>query len=384
MTVIRLFKYRMIPNRKNEQKLNHHEEMCCDLHNLALEQRKMYQNHIKANDQEKQLVFLKKEFPEYQSVNAKVLQNVIERLDQSFQNFFRRLKLYRQQKLADKPGYPRFKKRYGSFQFSKDFRLNGKYLKLYKIGTVKLHLSRPIPEGAKIKNCAVKKLRGHWYAFLCVEYEEQPLPTSGLKVGIDVGINKFAAFSDGVFIENPRFFETSQKKLRRAQRRATLHKIRGSNRQKKSYKLVSKIGQHIANQRKDFQHKKSREVINKYGVIAVEDLNINGMIRSNLVKQIQDVGWATFIFFLLYKAESAGRVFGKVDAMYTSQCCFKCKHTCEENRKGEVFLCVSCGHRDHADLNAAKNILHKFQQQLGWTSLSSANIVGLDTCSLKT
>jgi putative transposase len=115
-------------------------------------------------------------------------------------------------------------------------------------------------------------------------------------------------------------------------------------------------------------------VIQKYDAIAVEDLNVSGMSKGNLAKHVLDVSWAEWFRQLSYKAEWAGRMFVAVDPKYTSQTCAKCDHVSKDNRKTqELFLCVSCGHTDHADRNGAVNILARAE-------LSDANVSGVTLC----
>ena len=354
--MLKTFKYKLEPNRKQKALLNSTLDVCRELYNMGLEQRRM--QRVGQFEQMRQVTALKKEFPEYQTVHAHVLQNVIKKLNRSFENFFRRCKE------GGKVGFPRFKgrDRYDSFQFNNTgFSLSGRYLQLSKIGNVKVRLSRDLPEGAVIKTCTVKRSVSGWFCTLTFEYEPTPLPATDLAVGVDVGVTTFATFSDGTEIQNPRFYECGQRELRVAQRRVARRK-KGSHRRRKAVVLLQKVHQQIVNRRADFLHKHSTAVIKKYGTIVVEALNVSGMSKGTLAKQILDCSWSEWFRQLSYKAEWAGRNFIAVDPKYTSQTCPSCEHISPENRKTQSqFLCVKCGYSDNADHNAAVNILARME-----------------------
>ena len=360
--LIKAYKYKLEPNQKQKQLLLQQLDLCRGLYNMCLEQ-KQYQR-IGQFEQMRQLTELKQVFPEYKNCHAHMLQNVIKRLDKSFQNFFRRLKE------GTKPGYPRFKgkDRFDSLTFSDGCKLEGRKLSVSKIGNIKVRLSRELPDGAIVKTCSIKRSVNGWFAVLIFEYENIPLPKSKKKIGIDVGVTQFATFSDGTVIPNPRFYQSAQPALRVAQRRVARRK-KGSHRRRKAIVLLRKLHEHISNQRADFLHKHSTAVVRKYGTIVVEALNVAGMSKGNLSKQILDCSWSEFFRQLTYKAAEAGREFVAVDPRYTSQKCAICGHTSRENRKTQAdFVCVSCGHADNADHNGAVNILS------AWNKPSFANV----------
>jgi putative transposase len=261
-------------------------------------------------------------------------------------------------------GFPRFKgqNRYNSFCYPQSgFALNGKHLSLSKIGNVKVRLSRELPADAVVKTCTIKRSVNGWFATLVFEYQPVPLPFSNLAVGIDVGITTFATFSDGTVIQNPRIYQNAQAELRRAQRRVARRK-KGSNRRRKAVVLLQKVHQRVVNRRSDFLHKHSTTVIQKYGAIVVEALNVSGMSKGNLAKQILDCSWSEWFRQLTYKAVEAGRNLVAVDPKYTSQTCPECGFVSRENRKTQAdFCCISCGHSDNADHNGAVNILARIE-----------------------
>ena len=155
--------------------------------------------------------------------------------------------------------------------------------------------------------------------------------------------------SNGTEIANPRYFQKIQKRLRRAQRRVSRRK-KFSNRWKKAVRIVAKVHRTAFNQRNDFQHKLSRKIVNEYGIIVVEDLNVKGLSRSMLSKSVHDAGWAAFFSKLSYKAESAGRRLLPVHARGTSQRC-PCGEPNLKRLADRKHVCRSCGlltTRDHA------------------------------------
>ena len=138
-------------------------------------------------------------------------------------------------------------------------------------------------------------------------------------MGIDVGLNSFAVLSDGTDIENPRWYRAGQAKLRVAQRRVARRKNKRSNRRRKAVLLLQRAHARTINQRSDFHHKLSRNIVNKFGLIAVEDLNVRGLASGMLAKSVHDAGWSQFLNYLTYKAANAGRELVKVDPRGTSR-----------------------------------------------------------------
>jgi putative transposase len=344
--MLKVFKYKLQPNRKQSLALQHTLDICRDVFNLSLEQRKMQRTHAFA--QMRELTQLKQEFPEYKEVHVHVLQNVIKKLQRSFENMWER-----------GAGFPRFKPfhRYNSFQFNNTgFQLAGRYLQLSKIGNVKLRLSREIPEGSVIKTLSIKKSVSGWYACLAVDVPTQPLPQSKSAVGIDLGIENFAALSDGTMIQNPRFYEQGQAELRVAQRRVARRK-KGSIRRRKAVVLLKKVHEHIQNKRLDWTHKVTTDLVNRFGTIVLENLNIKGLAQGILAKQVHDCGWSQFITLLKYKAESAGRRVVEVDVRYTSQECPACGTRKKKLLSERTHECSECGLVLHRDTAAAQVIL---------------------------
>ncbi|MBD0370292.1 MAG: IS200/IS605 family element transposase accessory protein TnpB [Pyrinomonadaceae bacterium] len=344
------YKYRLYPTRSQVALLESQLSEACRLYNAALQERRdawrLERKSITCFDQTYQLKDIRAA-GDTDIQGYDVAQEVLQRVDKAFKGFFRRVKR------GERAGFPRFKSlsRYDSFTFTHYGRgcrlLDNNKLRLQGIGQVKLKLHRSI-EG-KIKTLTVRRDAGKWYACFVVECEENPLPLSSKTIGLDVGISAFATLSDGTEIANPRYFEQSQAKLRKAQRKVSRRK-KGSNRRRKAIQLLQRIHAHIRNQRADFHHKVSHALVNQYGLIAIENLNVKGLAKSHLAKQVNDAGWSAFINKLAEKAEEAARVLIKVDPRGTSQRCV-CGADVPKTLAQRWHECQSCGlsvSRDHA------------------------------------
>ena len=262
-------------------------------------------------------------------------------------------------KRGQKPGFPRFKsvRRYDSITFPShgdgNKLLPSGHLSVQGIGNIKVKLHRPL--SGKIKTVSVKRACEHWYVCFSSETSLQPLPETEAAVGVDVGLSSFATLSDGTEIENPRLYRQAQKKLRRAQRRVARRK-KGSQRRRTAVVLLGKIHQHIFNQRNDHQHKLARMLVNQFGKIFVEDLNVKGLSSGMLAKAVHDASWASFIAKLNYKAEEAGRQLVKVDARGTSQRC-PCGARVPKKLSDREHVCTKCGLLSTRDHVSAMEIL---------------------------
>jgi len=349
-TMLKTFRYRLVPNKTQRDKLQRTLDSCRFLYNCALEQRRS--QRIGIYEQKRQLTEVRHSFNEYKDIHVHVLQNTLFKLDRAFQAFFRRCRN------GEKPGFPRFKNenRFDSFAFNNTgFKLQGKILPICKIGNVKVRLSRPLPKDSTIKALTVKRVCGAWYACLAVEYTPTPLPASDKAVGIDLGLESFAALSNGERIGNPRFLEKNARELRRAQRRVA-RRQKGSHRRRKAVLRLQKVHERIRNRRLDWLHKRSTELIRKYGLIVAEELHIRGLAQGVLAKQVLDAGWATFLRMVSYKAAEAGRRFEKVEPKYTSQTCPACGAVKKKKLSERMHRC-DCGYQIHRDIAAAQVIL---------------------------
>ncbi len=299
-------------------------------------------------------------FPYANQVFSQTAQSVIEQVDHAFRAFFRRATA------GEKPGYPRFKGHgsYNSFlfkQFGMGARLDGRRLKLYGVGRVRVRWHRPL-EGT-VKTVRIQHRAGQWYAcFVCETPEPHPLPKTGQAVGIDVGISALLTTSEGTKVAHPAFYRAGQRRLRRLQRRLARAK-RGSHNRRKALLRVQRQQEHVANQRKDFLHKLSTDLVRNFDRIALEDLRVRNMVRNHhLSKSILDSGWSAFRQYLTYKAESAGREVAFVDPAYTSRCCSECGAVFQDFDLSTRRVICACGLSLDRDHNAALNILRR----AGW------------------
>jgi putative transposase len=334
---------------------------CRYLYNLCLEHRKLAYEELGMTltkiDQLMLLPLLKKERPSLCTIYSQVLQDVVIRLDKAFQAFFRRCAA------GEEPGFPRFQgvSRYGSFTYPQTgFSIVGNELRLSKIGSFPFKAHRPI-EG-KIKTCTITRdATGNWYVCLSCEVLSKPLSINEKAVGIDMGLENWAYFSDGKVVENPRFFKRDEKALAKAQRKLDpLEK--GSLQRTKQRNVVAKIHKRIRNRRSNFCHQVSRAIVNEYQYICVEELEVQKMVEGSplghrMARSIADASWDQFCRFLSYKAEDAGRKIGFVNPAYTSQDCNKCGFREKKKLSQRTHVCAKCGYTAPRDLNAAENIL---------------------------
>jgi putative transposase len=312
---------------------------------------------------------LKEDHPWLKQADSQVLQQALKDLDKAYENFFRMVKEGALPKPGKKPrkdgmpkGYPTFWKKHDnqSIRYPQRFKLDGNSIYLPKVGWVKIVLHRPI-EG-KMKNCTVSKTKTGKY-FISIQCEVEPIAPEQKpsKVGIDLGLTTFATFSTGEKIEKPKHFHASERRLKIRQRRVS-RKVKGGNSRGKARLVLAAIHEKSTNQRKDFHHKLSRTIVDNFGVIAFENLNIGGMMKNHsLAKAIADAGWNQFVNFVEYKASWDGRAVLKVDRCFpSSKLCSDCG---EKNQSLTLnirqWVCTECGVIHHRDENAAINILNE-------------------------
>jgi putative transposase len=358
--ILKTYKYRLYPTPSQSRKLDQTVETCRRWHNTCLEERKtIWETEKRSVGKYEQLAKVKeyrKENPSAGQVHSHILQVVVVDLDKSFQAFFRRLEA------GEAPGYPRFKgsNRFDSFGLKEKgngFKIDGRRLKISGIGRVRVRWHRPI-EG-KIKTVRIRRQAGKWSACFACEVSEQDLPATGKAVGVDVGIHHLLATSENEVVENPRWYQVVQRKLRVVQRRVARRKMGGSNRRKAVLDL-QRQQLHIANRRKDYLEKLSHHLIVNYDVIALEDLQIQGMVRNHhLSKSILDAGWGYLKKRLVSKAVDAGREVIFVNPAYTSKSCSSCGAGFENLTLADRWVDCSCGLSLDRDVNAACNILKR-------------------------
>jgi len=237
-------------------------------------------------------------------------------------------------------------------------------LTLSKIGAICTVQHRPL-EGTP-KTCTVRRTAtGKWYVTIACEVDAQPLPDTGERLGIDVGLTSFATLSTGEQTSCPKFLRTDEKDLKRTQRKLSAA-AKGTSERAKRRQIVARVHERIVHRRTNFAHQQSRRLVNRCAVIVVEDLAVNQMVHNHcLAKSIQDAAWSQFTSHLAYKAAYAGRQYVAVNPAYTSQTCSQCGHRQKLTLAQRTFACPCCGLTLDRDHNAARNILTLGLQRLG-------------------
>lgn len=359
------YKYRIYPNKKQQELIQKTFGCTRFVYNYYLNKRKeMYENDktiFTYNMCSKDLTNLKKEFEWLKEPDKYSLQKALKDLDMAYQKFFK-----------EHSGYPKFKSkknRYKSYRTSYTKTSAGgnimfidKHIKLPKLGLVKVR-DKQIPQGRILNATISQEPNGHYYCSLCctdVEFEQYP--KTNKNVGIDLGICDFVILSDGIKIENPHFYEQSEKKLAKLQRELSRKTI-DSARWGKARLKVAKLQKHIANQRNDFLQKLTTIIVSNYDVIAIEDLNVKEMKETDSKirnKRVGDVSWSEFRRMLTYKSQWYGKELSVIDRCYpSSQICHVCGH--RDGKKSEDirnWICPHCHSELDRDINAAINILN--------------------------
>jgi putative transposase len=354
--MFKAFKYELIPTLTQKSQLNSAFGSCRVVYNLALETKNTaYQKGVNLTcfDLMRQLPELKNEFPWLKETPSQSLQQVISNLDNAFLNFFK-----------GRSSFPKFKKKstHQSFRIPVAIKVNFETwtVKLPKIGNVKFHNSRSF-EG-EIKQATVSKTStGRYFISILVDTKQSISSKSEIKesttIGIDLGIKHFAILSNGVKIDNNKFLINSLKKLR-VEQRSLSRKKKGSKRREQQKLKVARLHERVANQRKDFLHKLSTQIINEYDSVAIENLNVSGMIKNTkLSKHIADVSWGTFESFLKYKAEWYGKNILQIGRFEPSSKMCSCGKVNNDLKLSQrEWVCKHCNTTHDRDILAANNI----------------------------
>jgi len=328
---------RFVYNRMLADKIKHYEE--------TKENLKCYPSQYKT------------EFEWLKEVDSLALANTQINLQTAYNNFFRDKKI----------GFPKFKakhksrKSYTTNCVNENIRLENKYIKLPKLGLVKIKQHRQIPDAYKLKSATISQSpSGKYYVSILFEYENQVheiIPKTFL--GLDFSMHDLFVTSDGEICNYPRYYRQGEKKLAREQRKLSLMEKGSKNRNKQRLK-VAKLYEYISNQRKDYLHKESRKIVNKYDCVCIEDLNMQGMSQClNFGKSVSDNGWGMFTTFLAYKLTEQGKKLIKVGKFFpSSQTCNVCGSINQITKDLSVreWTCPNCNTHHNRDINAAINI----------------------------
>lgn len=378
------FKYRLYPTKAQATELHQQLETLRRVYNAALVERKdaweLWGQNTTLGQQVKRFQVLRhlseeSDGPKWLArVAAVPVRDTLKQLDIAYKNFFRRLKN------GEKPGAVRFKAkgRFTSIPFDNynsglalvdakgkavlgdmadDSPTNCK-LKVFGVGKIKIRLHRPVK--GKIKTARVIYDANRWFVVLTCEVPEIEVSESvNPPVGVDVGLEHFLTTSDGEHVPNPKYLNRELKTLRRAQRVVSRRKKR-SNRRKKAIRRVSELHYKVRNQRREHAYRVSNDLTGKYGVVCVESLNVQGMMRNDkLARHIADAGWSGFVNVLKHTAKKAGVRVVEVDPKGTSQTCPRCDGQVKKDLSVRVHDCPHCGYRAHRDHASAQVILRR-------------------------
>jgi len=365
-------KFRLYPTTNQSSQLNQHIGSCRFVYNWALDQKvKTYAQtgkSISRFDLNKLIPTLKKENPWLGEVNSQSLQGMTKQVESAFTRFFR-----------EKKGFPKFKSKKNPIQsfpipqhYSLDFENNT--VKLPKIGEIKAALHRKFEGELKTATVSRSCTGKYFISILFDNGEDLPVKqtfSESTTVGVDVGIKDFAVLSNGEKIKNPKYLKNSLQRLKVLQKRVS-NKVKGSKNREKAKQRLAVLHERITNQRNDFQHKLSFKLVSENQAIAVETLNVKGMIKNHhLAQVIGDSAWSSFVTKLEYKAEWFGKTILRIGRFErSSKTCSVCGyHNSNLTLKDREWICPDCKTNHDRDINAAINI-KKF-------SLIDQNLIGI-------
>jgi len=353
--------YRVLPRKAQHRALEAILEAQRQLYNAALEERMgafrnagLTRTYV---DQCKALTEWRRSDPEAQQLPVSLQRWTLKQIDEAYRGFFRRVQS------GAKPGFPRFrgKGRFASFGFREFSGIGfekGRLRFKGMPGGLRVHLHRPLPQGAAIRSCVFRRDVKGWKVGFAVEVTGASPRLGSRAVGIDLGISTYAALSDGGFIPPLKAARRAEKRLRKANR-ALARKVRGSAGRRKARLALARCHAKTARARLDHLHQAAARLVRDYDVIAVEKLNVKGLARGALAKDVHDASWAKFISTLRYKAEYAGARLLEVNPYNTSQDCSGCGVKVPKVLGERLHRCAHCGLAIDRDLNAARNILHR-------------------------
>jgi putative transposase len=369
------YRYRIYPDTTQQEILSEWMETCRIAYNYALREIKdwcnsrkclvdrcsLTQEYIIPADtpfpsevsQLNALPKAKKVFPRLGEVPSQVLQQVIKQLHKAWENFQKR-----------KFGFPRFKK-YGQiksllFPQFKESPLTGNSILLPKIGSYPINLHRPIPEGFAVKQVRILKKADIWYASINIQCDVS-VPDAmphGHPIGVDVGLEKFLATSDGALVKPPKFFKQMQSKLKLLQRRLSRKQKRSKNYEKQRIK-VARMHHTIDNTRKDFHFKQAHALCESADMIFMEDLDFTVMAKGFLGKHMLDGGFGQFRSITKYVCWKLGKFFGEVNSRGTSQECPECGAAVKKGLAVRVHQCPECGYTTDRDVASGQVIRNR-------------------------
>jgi putative transposase len=373
-TVRKTFKEKLRPTPAQERRLEEVLGRCRTLYNVTLEERitawQRRRVSLARYHQEAELKAIRAAFPEYAAIHSHVLQDVLARLDRTYQAFFRQVQR------GEPTGFPRYKgwSRCRSFTFKEygnGTRLDNGYLVLAKFGRIAVHWSRPT-EGTPKTTTVSREVDGWYVTISCADVPAHLLPESGQHTGIDLGLESFATLADGTRISTPGYYRRAERHLAKCQRRVA-KRVKSSHRRRKAVCVLAKAHQTVQRQRQDFHHKVALALVRQYDTIYHEDLRVASLVKNHhLARSIADAGWRGFLTILAFKAASAGKHVVAVNPAFTSQSSSGGGDVVAKGLSVRWHCCPACGTSLHRDQNAAKNIQWRGQRLRGVPALAGA------------
>ena len=385
-----IHRYRIYPDATQEQTFMEWMEICrgafnyalreikdwcdsrkCLIDRCSLEKEYILPTNLKFPGEIAQLNNLpraKKEFPRLSGVPSQVLQQAVKQLHVGWKFFQER-----------GFGFPRFKK-YGQFksllfpQF-KENPVSNLHISLPKIGAIPINLHRPIPSGFVVKQVRILRKADIWYASISLQCNvtvPDPMP-HGHPIGVDIGLEKFLATSDGVLVKPSKFFKALQGELKLLQRRLSRKQKRSNNYEKARIK-VARLHHQIDNTRKDFHYKQAHALCDAGEMVFMEDLDYRTSAKGMFGKHMLDAAFGQFRAIVKYVCWKRGSFFGEVDARGTSQECPECGGEVKKDLSIRIHRCPHCGYTTHRDVAAGQNIRNR-----GIALVSTAGLAGKET-----
>lgn len=366
--MLKAYKYRIYPNKQQEEQIQKTFGCCRFVYNNTLayrkeryETQKKSMNKIACNNYVNQV--LKKAYKWLKEVDKFALTNAVYNMDSAYQKFFK-----------EHSGYPKFKSKKNNHKsYTTNFTngnieidFNKNKIKLPKLKWIKAKVHREFD--GKIKSATISQVpSGKYFASILVETAYTPMESTGNVIGVDLGIKDLLTTSDGEKFDNQKLTKKYEKKLAKEQRKLS-HKVKGSNNWNKQRIKVAKIHEKISNTRNDYLHKISHQLVSENQVIVTEDLAVSNMVKNHtLAKSIQDCGWYELTRQLQYKSDWNNRQYVKIGRFTkSSQPCHVCGYinTNTKNLAVRKWTCPQCGTVHDRDINAAINILNEGLQLL--------------------
>lgn len=351
----KVFKYRIYPNRSQKELLSKTFGCVRVIWNANVESFNSYDKDSNPNPKIINKSDLIVDKPWLSEVSAAALQQKVRDFREATKQFFSKTR-------KKKINRPCFKKKSDNQSYrlpNQKFSIKGNRIRLEKIGLVKMVIDRKIPEGSKILSCTISmNCCNQYFVSIAVDTVIQPKSRTGKSVGVDLGLKSFATLSDGMVIDNIRFFRDKQSEIAKIQRHLS-RKTKGSNNYRKNKTKIAILHNKVANMRNNFLHNITTYLVDNYDVICIEDLNVSGMLSNHkLAKAISDTSFYQFRTMLEYKCKWYGKELSIIDRFYpSSKTCSNCGWKKDDLALSDrIFECENCGIKIDRDLNAAINI----------------------------